>query len=130
MLLQTLQKLRSNGGTGLSLSRTLAQEVLNKLRILVNYVSPNVNELIGEAETYEEAIDTLKALYVETPNEILARHLLATRKQQTGESLIEHLKALKTLSKDCNFCQARAAQYRNEAMLDAFISGLWSSNIR
>ena len=108
----------------------LPQQGLNKLRVLVNYVSPDVYELIGEAETYEEAIDTLKALYVKTPNEILARHSLATRKQQTGESLDEYLQALKTLSKDCNFRQVTAVQYRDEAIRDAFISGLISSNIR
>ena len=108
----------------------LPQQGLNKLRVLVNYVSPDVYELIGEAETYEEAIDTLKALYVKTPNEILARHSLATRKQQMGESLDEYLQALKTLSKDCNFRQVTAVQYHDEAVRDAFISGLISSNIR
>ena len=58
----------------------LPQEELNKLRVLINYVSPDVYELIGEAKTYEEAINTLKTLYVKTPNEIFARHSLATQK--------------------------------------------------
>ena len=51
---------------------------LNKLRVLINYVSPDVYELIGEAETYEEAINTLTTLYVKAPNKIFARHSLAT----------------------------------------------------
>jgi len=34
----------------------LPQGELNKVRVLINYVSPDVYELIGEAETYEEAI--------------------------------------------------------------------------
>jgi len=44
--------------------------------------------------------------------------------------LDEYLQALKTLSKDCNFRQVTAAEYRDEAIPDAFISGLISSNIR
>eukprot|EP00795_Rhopilema_esculentum_P015052 gene15052-6216_t len=72
----------------------------------------------------------LKTLYLKIPNEILAQHSLATRKQQPGESSAEYLQALKTPSKDCNFCQAKAAQYRDEAVRDAFISGIISRNIR
>jgi len=44
--------------------------------------------------------------------------------------LDEYLQALKTLSKDCNFRQVTAAEYRDEAIRDAFISVLVSSNIR
>ena len=87
---------------------------------MIHYVSPDVYELIGEAETYEEAINTLKTLYVKTPSEIFARNSLATRKQQTGESLDEYLQALKTLSKDCNFRQVTAAECRDKAIRDAF----------
>ena len=108
----------------------LPQEELNKLRVLLSYVSPDVYELIGEAETYEEAINMLKTLYAKTPNEIFARHSIATRKQQTGESLDEYLQALKTLSKDCNSRQVTAAEYQDEAIRDGFISGLISSKIR
>ena len=72
----------------------------------------------------------LKSLYVKTPNEIFARHKLATRKQQPGESLDEYLQELKILSKDCNFSDVTAYQYRDEAVRDAFITGLLSTNIR
>jgi hypothetical protein len=34
------------------------------------------------------------------------------------------------LSKDCNFSQVTANQYRDEAVRDAFITGLLSTNIR
>ena len=108
----------------------LPQEELNKLRVLINCVSPDVYELIGEAETYEEAINKLTTLYVKTPDEIFARHSLATRKQRTGKSLDEYLQALKILSKDCNFRQVTAAEYQDEAIRDAFRSGLISSNIQ
>ena len=72
----------------------------------------------------------LKTLYVKTPNEIFARHKLATRKQQAGETLDQYLQELKLLSKDCNFCQVSAIQQRDEAIRDAFISGLLSGSIR
>ena len=83
-----------------------------------------------EAATYEEAITLLKTSYVKTPNEIFARHKLATRKQQIGETLDQYLQELKLLSKDCNFLQVSAIQYRDEAVRDAFISGLLSGSIQ
>lgn len=108
----------------------LPKEGMNELQVLINYVSLDVYDLFYEANSYEEAITALKSLYVKTPKEVFARHSLATRKQFSGETLDEYLQALKTLSKDCNFRQATAAQYRDEAIRDAFISGLSSSNIR
>ena len=105
-------------------------ERVNKLNVLINYVSSDVYELFCETATYAEAINLLKSLYVKTPNEIFARHKLATRKQQPGESLDEYLQELKILSKDCNFSQVTANQYRDEAVRDAFITGLLSTNIR
>jgi hypothetical protein len=77
-------------------------ERVNKLNVLINYVSSDVYELFCETATYVEAINLLKSLYVKTPNEIFARHKLATQKQQPGESLDEYLQELKILSKDCN----------------------------
>ena len=105
-------------------------EEVNKLNVLINYVSSEVYQLFYEATTYDEAINLLKSLYVKTPNEIFARHKLATRKQQPGESLDEYLQELKILSKDCNFSDVTAYQYRDEAVRDAFITGLLSTNIR
>jgi len=101
------------------------RENLNKLTVLVNYVNSDVYELFSEAATYDDALAQLKALYVKAPNEIYARHALATRKQQ----LDEYMRALKALSKDCNYQQVSANQYRDEAVRDAFISGLQSSTI-
>ncbi|CAB4020462.1 Hypothetical predicted protein, partial [Paramuricea clavata] len=93
----------------------------------VNYVTSDAHQLFCEAETYEEAITLLKTLYVKTP---FARRKLATRKQQAGETSYEYLQELKLLSKDCNFCQVSAAQHRDEAVRDAFITDLLSGNIR
>ncbi|XP_046864362.1 uncharacterized protein LOC124458379 [Xenia sp. Carnegie-2017] len=100
----------------------IPNEEVNKLKVLVNYVSTDVYQLFCEATTYEEAIELLKNLYVKVPNEIFSRHKLATRKQQSGESLDEYLQELKSLSKDCNFRSVTSNQYRDEAVRDAFIA--------
>ena len=67
---------------------------------------------------------------VKTPNEIFARHLLATRRQQSGESLDEFLLELRKLRKDCNLKAVSAEQYKEELVRDSFISGLSSPLIR
>ncbi|XP_046845651.1 uncharacterized protein LOC124439469 [Xenia sp. Carnegie-2017] len=108
----------------------IPNEEVNKLKVLVNYVSADVYQLFCEATTYEEAIELLKNLYVKVPNEIFSRQKLATRKQQSGESQDEYLQELKSLSKDCNFRSVTSNQYRDEAVRDAFIAGLLSTNIR
>ena len=105
-------------------------EEVNKLHVLINYVTSNVYHLFCEAETYEEAIALLKTLYIKTPNKIFACHKLATRKQQIGKTLDHYLQELKLLSKDCNFHQVSAIQHHEEAIRDAFISELLSGSIR
>ena len=47
-----------------------------------------------------------------------------------GESLEEFLQRLKTLSAECNFRDAAAAQNQEAAIRDAFIAGLSSGYIR
>lgn len=91
----------------------LPTQGLNKLQLLVNYVSPRTYEYIEHCGTYAEAIATLKDLYIKPTNEIFARHLLATRRQRSGESMDEFLQALKTLAKDCKFKDVTAAVYRD-----------------
>ena len=108
----------------------LPEEGLDKFRVLTNFVSPLVYQYIEESGNYDTAIETLETIFVKPKNEIYARHLLATRRQQAGESLDEYLQALKTLSKDCNFKNVTAAQYRDESIRDAFITGLLSNSIR
>ena len=74
-----------------------------KLQILTNFVSPEVYEFISEQDDYPSAIDALEELYVKPKSDVFSRHLLQTRKQETGESLDQYLQALKILAKDCNF---------------------------
>ena len=108
----------------------LAQEGLDKFGVLTNFISPTVFEYVEECAEYESAIATLHNIYVKPTNEIYARHELATRRQQAGESLDEYLQALKILSKECNFKPVTATEYCEEYIRDAFISGIHSNQIR
>ena len=108
----------------------LKQEGLDKFGVLTNFISPKVFEYVEECADYESAIATLHNIYVKPTNEIYARHQLATRRQQVGESLDEYLQALKILSKECNFKPVTATEYCEEYIRDAFISGILSNQIR
>ena len=102
----------------------------NLLNLLINYVAPHIFEYIAECTTYDEAKGILESLYVKPKNEIFARHVLATRTQQPGESLDQFLQALKLLAKDCNFKAVTAVQACDDYVRDAFINGLSSAAIR
>ena len=102
----------------------------NKLAALVNFVGPSVYELIIDAVTYESAIQILQTTFDKPKNEVFARHILATCKQEPGQSLDQYLQKLKTLAKDCNFKAVTAEVHKDEAIRDAFISGLTSPQIR
>jgi len=102
----------------------------NKLATLVNFVSPSIYALIAEYTSYETAINALEAVYDKPKNEVFARHLLSCCKQEPGQSLDQYLQKLKTLAKDCNFQAVTAQVHKNEAIRDAFISGLISPHIR
>ncbi|XP_065679877.1 uncharacterized protein LOC136071744 [Hydra vulgaris] len=107
----------------------LPQE-LNKLKILTNFVVPGVYEIINECPNYEAAIQALQSVYIKPSNKVYARHLLATRKQQPGESFDEYLHALKVLAKKCNFKQVSAIEYHDEYIRDALITGINSQVVR
>ena len=101
-----------------------------KLEMLVNFVSPPVYEFIADSTDYDNALQALEALYITPKNEVFARHVLATRKQESGESLDEFVNSLKLISKDCNFKPVSAAVYQNEMIRDSFINGLQFQYIR
>ena len=103
---------------------------LNKLRLLTNFISADIFEFIEDCTTYDTALKALEDLFVKKPNQIFSRHLLATRKQQHGESLREFMQALEVLSKDCQCKAVSAENYRKELCRDAFINGLQSQMIR
>ena len=102
----------------------------NKLDLLINYLSPTVYDYVADCPDYDNAIDTLKNLYVKPANEVFARYLLSTAKQEPGQPLDQFVQKLKTLAKDCN-CKAVTADENQDALVrDAFISGLASGQIR
>lgn len=102
----------------------------NKLQILFAYVSPDVYEYIEGSDTYDAAIAQLKSVFIKTPNVIFARHQLATKKQQPGETLEDFFQSLQILSKDCQLRAVTAEEHRNDLVRDAFINGLSSHSIR
>ena len=102
----------------------------DRFRSIVNFISAEVFDYVEECTTYDAVIEILERLYVKTPNKIFARHDLATRKQQPGESLDEFLEELKKLSKHCGFTAVTTETYRSEMIRDSFINGLTSSYIR
>ena len=82
-----------------------AQEdtIFSRLRVLFASVSDEVYEFIEDCETYDAAITKLNGVYIKSSNIIFARHQLATRKQQLGETLHEFYQFLHVMSKDCDF---------------------------
>ena len=102
----------------------------DKLKILINHLSPDNYEYINECTSFESATEVLSALFTKPTNVILARHLLGIRKQKPGEALDEYYQALKTLCKDCDFRAVDAANHRNQRIRDIFIAGLQSDSIK
>ena len=43
-----------------------------RLQLLINHVSADIFQLIEECQTYEQAITTLKRLYIKPPNTVYA----------------------------------------------------------
>ena len=107
-----------------------AEPAPNKFNLLINYVVPNVYDYISECTHFEIALQTLETIYIKPKNEIFAQHLLATCKQQPGETLEQFIVELKTLAKDCNFVNVTVEQYRSESICVAFINGISSNNTR
>ena len=97
---------------------------------LINLISSDVYEYVEDCTDYDSVKNTLEKLYVKSPNEVFARHLLATRRQQCSETLDVFFQNLRKLSKDCKFKAVSAEQYRDEMLRDAFINGLLSPEIR
>ncbi|XP_004209566.1 uncharacterized protein LOC101235339 [Hydra vulgaris] len=105
------------------------EDAPDKFRSIINFVSSNVYDYIEECDSYESVIETLENLYIKTPNEIFARHQLLARHQTSSESLEDFLQELRKLSKNCNYKDVSAEQYREEQIRDAFISGINSNCI-
>ena len=101
-----------------------------KNRTIINLMTHNVFDYVEDCVDFDSVAKTLQNLYIKTHNEIFARHLLANRRQQSGESLDEFLQQLRKLSKDYNLKDVTADQYREELVRDSFINGLSLPPIR
>ena len=102
----------------------------NQLELLVNYLSTAVYKSVARFTTYEDAVHALESLYVPTKSEIHARHLLATYKQENGQTIDQYVQKLRELVVDCNYSAVSAEVRQDEAIRDSFISGLISSHMR
>lgn len=103
---------------------------LNKLKTLYNFISPEIYKIVSSHTDYDAAMSTLEDIYVEERNEVCARHLLATARQETNENFDQFLLRLRILAKDCNFKAVSAKQNSDDAIRDAFISGMLSTSTR
>ena len=109
-----------------------AQEALapNRLQILFTYVSADVHEHVQDCETYDDAIQKLRNIFIIAPNVVFARYQLATRKQLPRETLEDFYQSLHMMSKHCGLRDVTAEEYWNELVRDAFINGTASHSIR
>ena len=101
-----------------------------KLKLLINFVSPNIYSYFSDSSSFSDAITALDKAFVKDRSTIFARHELATRKQSEVENLDQYLHALKNLASFCDFQSVTATEYQDEYTRDAFINGLRNSYIR
>ena len=106
------------------------ENALKKLDVLTAHLTAPLYKLIQEGTTYERAIEALQKLFVKPRNEIYARHLLATARQNIGESIDEFVLCIDKLSQNCSFTAVTVLEYKDAMKTDSFISGISSSIIR
>ena len=94
----------------------------DKHAFLINFLSADVYNYVSAASGFADTITTLKKRCVKPKNEVFARHLLATRKQEPGENVDQFSQQLLHLSKDCQFKAVTADDHRNRYIRDLFIS--------
>ncbi|XP_064072074.1 uncharacterized protein LOC135193461 [Vanessa tameamea] len=101
-----------------------------KLMLLVNHLAPTIFSYIRDCKFYEDAIKLLDSIYIKPRNEVLARHILITRKQRPEETICEYSRALKLLAHDCIFRNVTAEEHEQQTIRGAFIAGISSQKIR
>lgn len=100
------------------------EKPVNKLDYLIQLIGHTHYELLEDADNYDSAVATLDGIFKKKINVLYARHILLTRRQKDGETIIEFLTGLKTLAKDCDFASVNASANKEAHIRDAFISGL------
>ena len=77
----------------------LPNKGLDKLKVLINFVSPEMFEYISDCTSYVSAIEIIKNVYIKPPNTTFAHHFL----QLVDNNMVKHLmniyKRLKFLQK-------------------------------
>ena len=106
------------------------ENALKKLDVLTAHLTAPLYKLIQEVTTYERAIEMLQKIFVKPRNEIYAKHLLATIRQNIGESIDEFILRIDKLSQNCSFTAVTALEYKDAMKTDSFISGILSNIIR
>ena len=106
------------------------ENTVDKLKVLTAHLSAPIYKLISEETTYESTITALQNLFVKPKNEIYARHMLATAKQDADESVDEFILRINKLSQNCDFTAVSAQEYKDDMKRDSFINGLSSNLIR
>ena len=81
-------------------SSTSALTGSQKLTLLLHHISTPIYKCLSRCQNYDAAISTLDGMFIKKKNSIFARYLLATRRQETEESLELYLQNLKILSHD------------------------------
>ena len=97
---------------------------------LTNFVSPDIWMDIESARTYAASKLILDNLFIKKPSEPYARYKLQSAKQEDGQSLEAFRRLLDRLSRECNFTDVDAVRYRQDMVLQAFIAGIRSNDIR
>ena len=106
------------------------ENTVDKLKVLTAHLSASIYKLLSEETTYKSAITALQNLFVKPKNEICARHMLATAKQDAGESVDKFILGINKLSQNCDFTAVSAQAYKDHMKRDSFINGLSSNFIR
>ena len=75
------------------------KNAIKKLDVLTAHLTAPLYKLVLEETTYERAIERLQKLFVKPRNEIYARHLLATTRQNIGEFIDESVLRIDKLVK-------------------------------
>ena len=101
-----------------------------KLFALFNNISADIFDIVSEAPDYNTAIQSLDSAYIKPTSVVYNRHQLITYKQEPSQSIDAFKQELQRLSKNCNFQQVTAEQYRQQYVRDAFINGIASGHIR
>jgi hypothetical protein len=102
----------------------------DRFRCLINCISSSIYNFIADCSDYDSAITILRDLYERKSNPICARYTLSSRHQAPNETIDEYIINLQLLARECDYKSVTADEHRQEAIRDAFISGIISSNIR